>query len=710
MIVLPRHPLVRPGGRVVSACLVAALLQARPGAAQTRTDSVVRALPTLTVTVDRGGARSPLLLPFAISSIEPDSARPGLRHLSADELLFATPGVFVANRTNPTQDPRITVRGFGARSAFGVRGVRLMRDGIPLTVADGQTPVDYLDLESVGRVEVLRGSAGSLYGASSGGVVEVRTSEAPVERVAGRGTVQGGSWGLSRFSVAGGGRAGPWRYQGDLSRLEQDGYRTHSAQRLTSGSLRTSLERDSSDVALLFTALDMPQAFNPGALTEPEWKADPRAADPAQVRRGARKDVTQAQLGMTARRRWSWGELGGVVHGGRRALDNPLTFAIVDVERATYGSGISIAAPARFLGVRHRLQAGLDAQWQDDDRLNFANCNDQPPLMSPTNACPVVGEERGVVRLDQRERVANAGPYVRDEVAIGDRVLLTLGARADWVEFRVDDHLVTPPDRDDSGERTMRAISPMVGAVVRLGDSHALHASWSRGFDTPTATELANQPDGSAGLNPALDPQYATTAEVGAKGVLGSRVRWDVALFHTRTEDELIPFETTDGSGRRYFRNAGETRRRGAEAGMGAALGALDVAASYTWSDFTFTDYVVTGTTYDGNRIPGVPMQLAQAHGTWRFAQGFLTVEGLASGSVVVDDANATRAPGYELMHTRAGIGPFGKRVGFLLMGGVHNVFDRRYAGSVVANAAGGRWVEPAPERTVFLSVSLTAR
>ena len=668
-------------------------------------------LPPVEVTVTRDAARPTLDLPYAISRIDPDSARPALRHISFDEMLLALPGVTVANRTNPTQDPRISIRGFGARSAFGVRGVRIVRDGIPLTLPDGQTPIDYLDLESVGRIEVIRGSAGSLYGNAAGGVIEVRTADPPVDPVAGRASGYSGSYGLKRWAGAAGGTAGIVRYQGDLSRTEQDGFRRHARQESTGGTARALLSGEKGELALTYTGYDTPTAENPGALTAAEMAADPRAADPAQIRKGARKAVQQSQLGLTGTRRSAGGiEWSASANLGWRTLDNPLTFAVVDVDRTTSGGSARVTAPIRVQGLEHRLSAGIDAQFQDDDRRNFANCNNSPPLTRPTASCPTLGVERGVVQLDQRERVSGYGPYVRDEVAFLDRYRLTLGVRADVVRFRVDDHLITSTNPDDSGDRTLHAVSPLLGFVARIGAAHSAYASLSTAFETPTATELANRPDGSAGINPTLDPQYAMTAEVGMKGILGARVRYDASVFTTRVRDELIPFEVPGGAGRRYYRNAGSTRRRGGELGLAASLGMTTVGASYSYSDFQFREYLVGTSDFGGNRIPGVPNQQLQGYATWRWRGWFATLEGQTQGGAYLDDANTLRAGSWEVMNARLGGSiTLGGGVALTPVVSVANLFDRTYAGSVVVNAAAGRYFEPSPRRTVYAGLTIAA-
>jgi iron complex outermembrane recepter protein len=688
------------------------LLAAQAGAQES---TVPTTLPPVVVTVTRDVARSPLELPFAVTRLTPDSLRPGQRNLSADETLLLVPGVSVANRNNPTQDPRIAVRGFGARAAFGVRSVRILRDGIPLTLPDGQTPTDYLDLASVGSVEVIRGSASALYGNAAGGVVEFRSSPPPTRPIALELRVLGGSEDLQRWSVGVGGTLTPLRYQGMATRTEQDGYRRYARQKTTHGTGRVLHNLSGVEIAWQAQVFSMPVAENPGALTAAEMSADPRQPVALFVTKRARKEVNQAQLSATARRPLANGEMTASLYGGARGLDNPLTFAVVAIDRTTFGGSVRVTSTARPLGSRHRFSAGVDIQRLDDDRKNFENCNG---VTAPTSACPRADTvERGAIRLDQREVVTSIGPFVRDELALGESIYLHAGLRADYVMFDIEDRFIITSgpgqNPDDSGQRTLRAWSPMAGIVARLGTLTAAYANVSTAFETPTATELGNRPEGAGGINRDLEPQYATTFEVGLKGLIASRVRYDVAGFATGVRDELIPFEVPSGAGRRYFRNAGRTMRRGLEAGLELTAGAVMFASAYSYSDFRFDDYAVTTGAvterYDDKRIPGIPLHQLQASMTWRWSGLFLTAEGITSSRVPVDDANSGVAAGWTLANMRMG--------GRIPIGGtsvmpvvaVQNLFDRRYAGSVVVNAAGGRFYEPAPERSISIGLSLTA-
>ena len=671
-------------------------------------------LPPVVVTVTRDVARSPLDLPFAITRVVPDSLRPGQRNLSADETLMLVPGVAVANRNNPTQDPRIAVRGFGARAAFGVRSVRILRDGIPLTLPDGQTPTDYLDLASVGSVEVIRGSASALYGNAAGGVVEFRSAAPPQVPITLDLRWLRGSDELRRWSVGFGGTVEPLRYQALVTRTEQGGYRGYARQKTTHATGRVLHDVSGVNLAWQAQIFAMPVAENPGALTASGMSAGPRQPVALFVSKRARKDVSQAQLSLVAARPLSEGEVIASIYAGRRDLDNPLTFAVVAIDRTTLGGSVRLTSGASPLGSRHRLSAGINVQRLDDDRKNFENCNG---VMSPTAVCPRADSiERGALRLDQRERVTSIGPFIRDELTLGRRVQVHAGLRADYVIFDIDDRFIVPAgpgqNPDDSGRRTLRAWSPMAGVVARVSTLTSAYVNVSTAFETPTATELGNRPEGAGGINQDLEPQSSRTLEMGLKGILMTRLRYDVAAFLTGVNDELIPFEIPGGGGRRYFRNAGRTVRRGLETGLELTAGPAIIASAYSYSDFRFEDYAVTTGTvterYDDKRIPGIPLHQLQASVTWRWRKLFLTGEGVASSRVLVDDANTGAAAGWAIANVRTG--------GRLAIGAttvtpvvaLHNLFDRRYAGSVVVNAAGGRFYEPAPERAISVGVSVT--
>jgi iron complex outermembrane recepter protein len=673
--------------------------------------AVAHRLPPV-VTVTRDVGRSPLDLPFAISSVSPDSTRPGQPHIALDQTLLLLPGVTVATRNNPSQDPRISIRGFGARSGFGVRSIRVMRDGMPLTLPDGQTPVDYLDLESVGAVETIRGAASAIYGNASGGVIDVRSASPPLSPFAVQARSWTGSDRLRRNVALFGGTIGDGRafYQGNVGHTTSDNSREFSHQRLTNGWARVGTTMRGTDLALQALALNMPLAENPGALTRAQLDTAPDMADPLSVQKRARKEVRQLQLGLSAHRAVQGdGEVFAQVFGGTRALYNPLAGFISDVDRSQFGAGMRVSLPMRVATLRNRVSIGVDGQGQNDIRRNWANCNG---VATANASCPSVTVEKGVTQLDQREVVSSVGPYLRDEVTIGP-ASLSAGVRADFVRFELQDHYLAD-GRDNSGTRNLHAVSPMFGLVTRLSARHAWYVNVASAFETPTTTELGNQPNGNAGLNAELQPQFSTTFETGVKGLALSRLRYDAALFDIEVRDELIPFEVTNVPGRTYYRNAGRTRRRGIELEGTSDFRFVQLGITYAYSNFYFRQFVVGTARYDGNAIPGIPVHQLQASLTVRAKQAYLTNELVAKSRVFANDANSAWAPGFGTLNVRAGVVALLGRPWFSPVVGVQNVFDKRYAGSVAVNASGSalattKFYEPSPGRTWFVGLTVAS-
>ena len=431
------------------AFLVAPALHAQvPARDTTRTvtrDSVRPAtrpatLEGVRVTATREGPRAPIELPYAITLTRPDSLA-ALRRQGVDELLFAVPGVALANRQNPAQDPRVSIRGFGARSAFGVRGVRVLHDGVPITLPDGQTPVDVVDVEGADRVELERGSASSLYGNAAGGVIDVRSAPpsalpiAPFARVLGGGSVP-------TITAAGaGGTLGSLGYTSSVTRIVGRGYRDYSDQRATRAALRLLRPHTEGSALPSLTIAarlsDVDRAQSPGALTRAQMDSAPQMADPLSVRKQAGKTVKQGDLALTVTQPLgARTSLDATVYGSVRTLDNPLTFNVVHVGRSSGGVTTRLSSTGSLGSHAVRLSAGGDFQWQNDDRQEYAACID---VATPTATCPTPKTQRGNLGKNQRELVSSAGPFVRGELALSPSLLASAGVRADAVRFRVND-------------------------------------------------------------------------------------------------------------------------------------------------------------------------------------------------------------------------------------------------------------------------------
>ena len=675
-------------------------------------------LRPVTVHVSRDAARSPLELPFATTRVVPDTLRPGQRRVSMGDLLMGVPGVVVQERANPSQDPRLTIRGFGARSAFGVRGVRVLRDGIPLSLPDGQTPVDWLELESVGSMEVVRGTAAALYGNAAGGVVDFR-SRTPIASPLATDVRWWNGGGLTRTAAtvsgaqdATGATAGLHDAAASLTatRTAGDGPRQWSRLDATNAFGRASAHIGRTRLEVQATRYDAPRAENTGALTAAELARDVRLPDSLNITKHSRKAVQHDQLALLVSRGDDRASFEATAFAAGRTLDNPLPFAIVAVDRTVSGGSLRASVRTKRTPWPLRLTAGLDVQHQDDARLNFENCADV--VGAATTKCPKIGIERGAVRLDQREQVRGAGAFARAEVEAPGRVFVSAAARRDRVAFEVTDHFITSTNLDDSGVRTLSATTPMLGVVWRARPTWSVFSNWTSAFETPTITELTNQDNGAAGLNGILLPQRTRTLETGAQGFMGGHLRLDVAAFRAVVQDELVPFDVPNAPGRRAFRNAGQTSRTGLEASAMAAVRMVDLGVSYTHSHFRFDRYAVGTANYAGKPIPGIPVQLLQFWSTARAHDWYGTIESTMSSRMTADDAGLVTAAGYSVWSVRTGYtgAAWLGRLGLEPTVGMDNVFDRTFATSVVINATRNKYFEPGLRRRAFVSVRVTGR
>ena len=685
--------------RVLAVPLVLAAVTPPVGA---QDSTRVRPLAAVRVTVTRESSRSVLDLPFGVSRLSIDSA-PGtrIRRSSLTEMLFNVPGLAVSNRYNPTQDPRLAVRGFGSRSAFGIRGVRVTRDGVPLTQADGQTAVDFVDLgREWGAPRSCVARPGALYGNASGGVLELKSEPYPTGRFEPSLRYVANA-DATRWSTSWAGSSGALGWRSTVTGNRGDGPRDYSDFRSTALTSDAGWRLGNGSLRAQFTWYDAPTAQNPGAVTAAELRTVPTVADSQNIRKLASKTVGQKLLSLTGERGWDAGAASATVFTGWRDLYNPQAFGTIGFDRRTLGASARIEQRGMMRHHLWRLSAGVDVQSQRDDRRNWANCAGIATLPALPN-CPTVNA-RGAESIHQLESVASAGMFARGEV---NRSIVTVTGtlRGDRTAFTVRDYRATYAVGGAVQSRNMSALTPMLGISLRARPALAVYANLASSFETPTTTELANRPDGSAGLNRDLQPQRGRTIEAGVKGVVARRTFIDVAVFSIGTRDELIPFEIANSGGRRYFRNAGKTLRRGAELSVSTAVGPVDLGGTLTRLAYTYEDYRVGTTRLDGKDVPGVAPLSSSLFATARQPVGFVTLEMQQGARTAADDANLNYAPGWVLWNARVGLSRW-RASGIEPVVGLDNLFDRNYAANVVANATRGRFFEPGAGRRVYVSV-----
>jgi iron complex outermembrane receptor protein len=647
--------------------------------------------------------------PGAVGVVTKHQIQLGQQQLTLGESLARIPGVFTQNEYNFAQDLRISIRGFGARASFGIRGIKLLVDGIPATLPDGQGQVDTLDLASAARIEVVRGPAASLYGGAAGGIISIVTEDGPeIPFVQARFSF--GSYGFRSYQAKGGGRAGPVAYLASLSRQVLDGYRDHSRMEnvLLNSKLRWAID-ESSDLMAVVSAVHAPIADDPGALTAAQVLEDPRQARESHLQVDAGEKVDQASAGLVYRRRFGaehettassyfvWRDFERDWYRGPDNLSDYGSRALLDdLGRFFAGGGVQHIWEAEWSGIGNRLVAGIDAEAQWDDRSRHEN---------PYG-------ELGQAELDQEERVTGIGVFIQDEFRPLQGFEVTLGFRYDWIQFELDDHLVGLIDGqpDDSGRLSFDELSPMLGLGWSQSPALNLYAKFSTSFETPTTRELAN-PSGGGGFNRELKPQRARNYEVGVKGLLPGRLRYELAAFHITLRDELIPFDNDAGT---FYVNAGRSSRTGLEVALEIELlEGLTQSLAYTYSDFEFDrfrSYDASGSdrVLDGNRIPGVPEHHLHAELAYHHRLGFFGRWDLRYvGDIFADNENTVSSDAHVISNLRLGYrGCFGAWEVSPFVG-INNLFDSEYIANLRLNALGGRWFEPAPRLNAYGGLSI---
>ncbi len=657
--------------------------------------SAVEELQEYTVTSTRVEKDS-LKVPAAISTVSQDDIQLGRQQLGMDESLVNIPGVFMLNRYNFSQDLRIAIRGFGARAAFGIRGIKVYADGIPQTLADGQSGVDTIDLGSASRMEVIRGPASSLYGAASGGVINIYTEDGPADPfVEGRFTY--GEYDYQKYQVKAGGQQDRLNYMVNLSQTKMDGFRGHShvENQLVNSKFIYKID-DASDFTTIFNAVNSPNADDAGALTAAEVAADRSQGRARNIQFDAGEELDQQKLGFVYSRQLNKNhsiKLRNYYVFFDFANKLPFTDGgIVNIDRVFMGGGAEYIYSDTFMGHNNRLIMGFDIDDQDDDRSRFNNNNGTI----------------GALSFDQNESVMSRGVFIQNELSLTDKLQLTIGARYDVVEFDVSDKFLG--DGDDSGKIDFDELSPMVGLSWSVSQALNFYGNVSTAFETPTTTEFANPANNgtAGGFNPALGPQTATNYEIGVKGLLPGQVRYDVALFKIDVKDELSSFELVAAPGRDFFRNAGESSREGLEAALSfKPFRGLTTSLAYTFSDFTYDTFRPGTSVFDGNQLPGIPRHQFHAEVSYYHPSGFYTSwDMLHVGSFFADDANTTRINAYHVANLRMGhSATYGNwEVSPYL--GVNNLFGEDYNSNVRLNATFGRFFEPAPDRNIYAGVS----
>lgn len=641
---------------------------------------------------------------FTSVAVDPFTTASPLVNLS--ELLAGQAGVAVLDRGNFAQDLQISVRGFGSRSTFGVRGVRLLVDGIPATMPDGQGQAATAQLASAAQVDVLRGPMAQLYGNAAGGVLQVTTRDPRPGGGAGA-SVALGSFGQRQL-----GASFDWgnRTLGalvDVSHFSTDGWRAHSAARRTHLNSKW-VARPGADtkITALVNLYDQPRAQDPLGLSRAQWQADPRQATSQALAFNTRKSVSQNQLGLVLEQRLgARDDLRLRAYGGTRALTQFLPFSgaaatsaggVVDLDRRYGGIGMAWTHQARLAsGMPLRWTLGLDLDRLSEQRRGFVN---------------TAGDNTGALRRNERDRAGNTDVFAQVDALLAPNWRVVAGVRSSRVRLAVDDQFIAlPANPDDSGQRTWRHTSPVLGVVWSAADSLNLYANLGRGFETPTLAESAYSAGSSTGPNTALQASRSLQAELGAKWH-GDGQQLDAAWFDARSRNEIVPAASING--RSIYQNADRVRRRGLEMAWSGTQGAWRPQFTYTYLDAAFASPYLDAagqTIAAGNQLPGTARHTArlafmhQPSAAWQWGADLNL-----SGKVFANDRNSDAAPGFAVASLHASHALGTRRNGsarWQVWARVDNLLDRNYVGSLVVNDGNGRFFEPAAGRRFMVGL-----
>lgn len=673
-----------------------------------------------TVTATRIAANS-FDVPASISSVSGDELRSDALGINLSDDVASVPGLLARNRNNYAQDQQISIRGFGANSAFGIRGVRIYQDGIPATGPDGQGQVSQFNLDSAARVEILRGPFSALYGNSSGGVIQIFTQDgAPPTQL--RSAVAFGSFGAFRAGANISGEAAGLGYTVDFTHFTVDGYRDHSSARNESFNAKLNYAiNDANHLTLLTNVVSRPDAQDPLGVTPAQFNANPRQTAPSATAFNTRKSLDQKQAGLIYDLKLSDTQsIRALGYYGERSVEQYLSIpaatqvsatsagGVVDLNRTFGGGDIRWSWQGLLAGRPLSWIIGLTYDRQNERRRGYNN------FIGPTLGV------QGRLRRDENNIVHDFDQYVQGSWDFAPDWSLMAGMRRSEVQFDSQDHFITATNGDDSGKTVYRATTPVAGLIYKPQSWLRLYASFGQGFQTPLGSELAYRADGGAGLNLALQPARSNNGELGAKMHFNADMDAQVAVFQAQTRNEIVV--NTNIGGRSTYQNSGRTRRQGAEVSVDYRLSdEVRLQAAYTYIEAEYRDSYLTCTAAPcaqptalvpaGNRLPGVPQNNIYAGVHWGRESGWhAMLEAQALGGVPVNDMNTVIAPAYTLLGADAGYIADLSTVRLSVFVRINNLLDRNYVGSVIVGDGNGRYFEPGPGRNFIAGINVALK
>lgn len=638
-------------------------------------------------------------LPIAIDVVDKEDIQAGQLQMTLSESLIRIPGITAQNRTQSAQDPQISSRGFGSRSSFGVRGVRVYVDGIPLTMPDGQGQPGVVDLSAIKSIEVMRGPFSALYGNSSGGVIQLFTEDAPKTPEIGA-SVMFGSYDTKRQILEAAGNTDGVEYLLNVSNFETNGYRDHSAadKQQATAKFKFHISEDTK-LTTLVNWFEQ-DAQDPSGLTRETAFSDPQGVVAAVDNANTRVSRSHTQAGFNLEHKLNeFNALNLITYIGTRENEqvlpvnpNGTSSRVSAISRDFYGTDLRWDNKGDIFSKPYTISFGINYGKSKDARLD-------------TNITPTVALNR-----DEDNTVDNFDQYIQGKLSVLDNVDIHAGIRHTKVNLEVKDYFISGVNLNNSGSVEYKKTTPVVGALWKVTPSLNLYANYGTGFETPTFIEAAfDRVTGNAVPNLTLRPSESKNFELGAKTFWGNNTQANLALFQITTDDELVI--SANANGRTVYTNANKTKRTGAELSVDTQF-ENNISTYFSYSllnakfDSSFNS--LNGPIASGNRIAGTYRSQIYGEVSWKYEPlGFSTAfEGRHNSKSYVNDINSDTAPSYTIFNIRAGFEQNLAAWNFKQYLRVENVFDKEYIGSVRVNDANLRFFEPAADRNYLLGLS----
>ena len=642
-------------------------------------------------------SKNPIETPFSISSLTSRQLTFGQKGMSLGESMRSVPGLFIMNDENFAQDIRLSIRGFGSRSAFGIRGIKLFVDGFPQTTADGQSQVDNINLSFIQSAEIIRGSSSSIYGNASGGVIQLFTEPYPKQRQI-KSSISIGDFGYRNIQSSIGDGANAQKYMLKISSKSYDGYRDNSEMNSFNINMKSLFELNQNSIlSMHYNYVDSPLSNDPGSLNKEQAGENRRSARIQNIDYQSGEKVLQHRLGASYKLKISnSSKLNILSFYTKRIFSNKLPFengGQVDLKRSYWGLSAKYIIDNYFLKNPLSTTIGVDFSDQSDRRKRYNN----------------VKGIRGSKVFDQLESFINKAFYFQQSYLLNDKINVIWGSRWDDDKIESVDYYLF--DGLGSGFTNLKNTSPFIGMTYLINNNSSIFANFSNHYETPTLNELSNDPDSASigGFNSRLNPQVSNSFEIGLKGYVRDDLFYEFSLYRSKIDNEITSFELESSPGKTYYRNVGETQKEGIEVSLSTNLGNnIRADLAYTYSQFEFSNYIKNNQDLNGNRLPGLPQNLLNTDIYYINPKGYFMVMGFSRYSnIYLNDSNDQTTNPYSVLNLRLGneFQIFGSRLKVHV--GANNVLNESYYSNLRVNAWGGRFYEPAPLANLYFGTEV---